>query len=1408
MKYKYIFFVFILSVMINMEAMAQENPIGSWVLSSINEYDYSNNAYHYQNHQLYFTKSGISSSIQLDNGIITGPGSNDFAEFTGGAYMCTIEQDFYVMGKHYFFGDESGEWETNGSVTRLIHSDFQIIRSIDEDLDYKMFYSQEYGGGSANEHTLFHVVDVKIENGDINFTRTPLDLSSTGDYLEDSKGVGFIISNFDSDLGQKYLYVVVGDWTDNSIDSKFGLQKFIIDEDGIEHEETLLENLESDVFENSDFRGYNLEMQDKNEFEAPIFAWITTPNPGNNSKILIYNSEEDDEEYAIDLEVGAIGGIEFSPFENEKQFLYLSCEDEGIIKLNYTDGSYIVVSGTSNFGHTYLQTAPDGNIYAVADNGHNLGVINRNTGLFSANVFDYDPTTNNYFHNAFTEIGNIKYYTLPENDLQMLNTSISTSPDICDLESGSATICVSGGIPEYSLVAYYDDPEIAGYNWQDISNLFVFNSELDCFEASNLMWGNYRYKLTDQSECEDGIEEQFVILKGDMYDFSENMLEIGNDAPTEIYGLEDMIWDLNDNDPEEGFIIDGKILFKHGFILKDNKTLTINNLTMEFDQDFMAKVIIKPGSKLVLNNCILTNYECWDADAKWQGIEVWGNKGLSQTEANQGKLVLNNTTIEHANEAVQLWRPDYYSTSGGMISAINSNFLNNHRAVVFMDYKNMKFGLEWDYSSGFSQCTFENNSDYIMDNPFLAFVTMWQVRGVSFTACDFINTSAFPESKAIYTLDAGYKFKGKCTGVTGPNGECVSGWETNTFTKFEKAIESGNTVGSPDPYAITIEDSYFENNHYGIFMTTVENAATIINNEFEIGNNGIDNFEKQKCSYFSARGIQMNQSFGFDIEENTFSKMQGTTGGDVVGVLVYECPSESDDIYKNIFNGLTAGNQAELWNRLNHLVDEHGVTYLCNENTNNTIDIFIAENSMITGHVGSLQEAAGNKFSITNPQIQNNFTQEVNYYWVDEPYEELEYYSNYVTPIEVTNENECLSNFGSGGGTGLETKLILTDIEKLEVEQDFYSNYQDYEAVNILLEELKDGGSTETTSLSIASAQATDTWELRANLLGMSPYLSKEVLIEATDKTDVLPESVLFEILSANPDELRKTDLMEHLENKEQPLPDYMINVLKQMSTGVSAKTALIGQKTKSFVNKTKAAQTIIRSIKNEEELNIVELRNWLGNMGNIEADKQIVGTYLYEDNYTAANNLLNLIPNLYNLQGEKLQEFNDYKELLNLQVALKQQDRNVFMLNSTEKSQLIDLAENSNGEAKYGAQNILSFVYGDNYCDCISPINQNKASTSSFYYSQDDFAKAMGLSMDIKPNPATIYTSIDYTLPIGIEKAMLQLINVEGKTLHTENIDGVQGQITFDIRNHPNGTYLIKIQAGDYQLSETLIIQ
>ncbi|MFK7797399.1 MAG: hypothetical protein AB8E82_08090 [Aureispira sp.] len=70
---------------------------------------------------------------------------------------------------------------------------------------------------------------------------------------------------------------------------------------------------------------------------------------------------------------------------------------------------------------------------------------------------------------------------------------------------------------------------------------------------------------------------------------------------------------------------------------------------------------------------------------------MWGTTHNSQIFSNQGLLYVTNSTIEHAKEAVRLWKvgdyPNASSTTGGMVWAGNTQFLNNWRSAEFMKYQ-------------------------------------------------------------------------------------------------------------------------------------------------------------------------------------------------------------------------------------------------------------------------------------------------------------------------------------------------------------------------------------------------------------------------------------------------------------------------------------------------------------------------------------------------------------------------------------------------------------------------------------------------------------------------------------------------------------------------------------------------
>jgi len=333
-----------------------------------------------------------------------------------------------------------------------------------------------------------------------------------------------------------------------------------------------------------------------------------------------------------------------------------------------------------------------------------------------------------------------------------------------------------------------------------------------------------------------------------------------------------------------------------------------------------------------------------------------------------------------------------------------------------------------------------------------------------------------------------------------------------------------------------------------------------------------------------------------------------------------------------------------------------------------------------------------------------------------------------------------------------------------------------------------------------------DTWELRAELLDKSPHLSDEVLKEAADKTEVLPESILFEVLSANPDELRKEELLKYLEEKENPLPEYMINILRQLATGTTYKTVLQQQMANYKHAYTRAAHDIIRSNLNDTLVDNSELRNWLDNLGGITSDRQIISSYLSEGNFTDAFTLANLLPQLYKLEGDELTEHSYYMDMLYLHQVLHQEGRNTFQMDSIEKAEITFIAENSKGVAGAQAKSILEAVYNEYYEDC-PEVDGTDGYKSSNVINPDAFGKAYGLSVSAKPNPAGQWAAFDYTLPADETEATITVTNASGSTIEILEVFGQQGQKLWDTRNIKPGVYIYTLQTGEFSQSGKIVI-
>jgi len=712
-----------------------------------------------------------------------------------------------------------------------------------------------------------------------------------------------------------------------------------------------------------------------------------------------------------------------------------------------------------------------------------------------------------------------------------------------------------------------------------------------------------------------------------------------------------------------------------------------------------------------------------------------------------------------------------------------------------------------DYQAIFTNCTFEITPDFLSCYlHFYKHIDLNQVNGVRFYGCDF---SLSPEAQgiadfnqAIAAYSSGFRVEAICNSTSLPCPE--NGYDRSSFSGFYSAIYSG--TGSLNSYTFTVNRANFIGNSIGVEVSSVKNESILFCN-FDLGVNAGD---AAACATGAPSfGIDMVGSNSFIIEENTFSKKEGAPQGLYVGIKCKDSNTPIDVIYRNSFKGLSYGNYAEGLNRYDPTWDQNGLQFMCNTNQNNSVDFIIAkinpddpdDKPVIHGSQGSLKLEAGNTFS-ANPLSEGNFKNEgkqyVNYYFKTNP--PVYHTDIYVVPFQVTTTNSCPSNYG-----GINPKtIVLNESQKLQRELDFATNLSDYNNVKLLFDNLKDGGNTAGLKMEVTGSWPEDMWELRAKLLGDSPHLTDEVLKVAADKTDVLPESVLFEILSANPDELRKESLIEYLENKAQPLPEYMISILKQLAGGITYKTVIMQDMAGYEAEKTKAANDLIRSCLYDTCIDMEYVRNWYDNLNTLNADYEIVSSYLTEKNYSAATTMLDIIPVVRNLEGNDLVEFAEYKELILWQIQLMQQDGDVTSIDDASINMLFETAESGTGRASLLSRAMLEYGQGYHFDKCLPIVDQTSYKSENLNY----ISRENGLTITANPNPANTWVTFEYGLPVTANGAELIVSDMQGKLVVSFRLAGPQGQKVWDTRLVEKGIYVYTLKAGGLSKQGKLVIQ
>lgn len=787
----------------------------------------------------------------------------------------------------------------------------------------------------------------------------------------------------------------------------------------------------------------------------------------------------------------------------------------------------------------------------------------------------------------------------------------------------------------------------------------------------------------------------------------------------------------------------------------------------------------------------------------WQGVEVWGVSTQPSSSFQQGKIYMEgNATIENAHIGVLLGKtnicfnpppPPCYnppcaipicfqpfgpydlSKSGGFIDADGAKFNKNGTCIQFLYYTQVNTSnirnstltggvlLDPGYKTGNSY-TYPNAANpyysphtFFGNGPRLAY--LWGVRDVTFT------DNIFKDSpKGIQENNA------KCKVLKGTGAG-------NQFQNLGYGMYAQYSNTSNILFGNTVDGNSFNPTTQAISISGGQ-GDRITNNKFGAINNLTISQSVNNV------GIYMNNSSAYTILDNDFWRHLLSIWLNYSPSLINTSPSS-----------VIANKQADRGNFFTQCGysiisagDNRPVILHCNTTENNSLTSsdYINNWSGLFGTQGILSttdytKPAGNRFDWPQPIPKRQIATPTpfSYYAHGNPSTE---YQPIPSIASVLNTNSIACPLNSHALCCPATSYIILNPSS-EYYRQYISNI-DQQITNLQTEfntvfSALDKG--QTAQLLTAISGNTSNGNLKNMLLQNSP-LSDEVLNAFINKNETPPGNFKEVLIPNSP---VTENIRPILETKLNSLPKGIANQIGSEQTNVTNRTlGAISQdikfaKTERSVYLNQLVAFYVEKDSIQKAINLLEQEH------TFTADQTLLTTYIADSNFVAAQQKLADMTATNSAE----QAYLDLQEmLLNLSI----QGKSVFAMDSVQEVMVRNIAAADYGLASSNACAILSLVFNEE-CPVQLPISTSReqqpiiadqAVQSHIDYLDDNI-----------PNPFNNTTVIPYTLPENAEKAHINIYDVTGKLISSNEVTNKNNMVTLSANDFESGVYIYKLE-------------
>jgi photosystem II stability/assembly factor-like uncharacterized protein len=819
-------------------------------------------------------------------------------------------------------------------------------------------------------------------------------------------------------------------------------------------------------------------------------------------------------------------------------------------------------------------------------------------------------------------------------------------------------------------------------------------------------------------------------------------------------------------------------------VIEPSCTLTITNKVF-LPED--AKIIVKPGAKLKLNGGILTNA----CEGLWRGIEVWGHINQPQHPSCQGWVeIINNGTIENALFGIRTIHAEDdeiseveildATSSGGIVFANNARFVNNKTAVRFYSYPQSSI-------SNFYECEFETNANVLGGVTPDYFMWIDHISGVDITDCWFNNNTGTDYfHSGIYARDATFYIEGKCLA-----GDPCNTWENGWFRKLNYGVYvvNTNTIYYPD-----IRHTDFSLNKRGIYISTTD-GARVTSCKFYLPVVGTT-----ISDYY---GLYLNNSFAYHIEDNDFIGPNPNLGG--FGVYINNSGQHWNQIYNNRFSWLNYGTYAYGLNRVTQgLQINVGLCIECNDYDYNKNDIYVnglmGTNHGIAKYQGQSTGSndtlpAGNTFTQNYSGLVYNYRNnksmafiEYAYHGINNTNEKLipEPYYSPMYMIRIANQSTqynksiaCPSKLNvEGGGHDFEgMEEAVAQIEQKETQ----------------LEALVDGGNTFVMNMEVISSTPPEAVEIYQDLMNESPFLSDTIMKSAINKENVLPNAMVRDVLVANPQSAKNAEVMEAVDERFEPMPEWMKEQVMLGVNIIGAKETIESEIAKWQNKHAEHFNNLYQHFRKDtlnQQASADSLEKLLSLDNRLESKYRLAFFYLNKGDVVSAGSILFTISSSFNFAPVQQTVHQEYLSLFSV---LTQLNGNLPAEGSPEESALELLATDEENYPGACARNLL---YAAGLIEYEEPIILPEDELKSSEAVDHELSNHTGKPETLKvfPNPAGDYVIVEYDTEGYSGNISISVIDITGRKVFINNYSIKCDQIVVKTREWASGIYQINV--------------